>query len=184
MPDPQLVVFAGLYGTGKSSLARVVARQRKAVYLDKDTIKDRVMALSVEMGLEQGTRLAGPLSYELLVDLARDNLTLGLSVVLDSPAAYQLFRDKLKQLARAVKADLRWIECICSDESLLRQRVESQTGEAPDYRARDWATYLRERSRFEKLTDRRLIVDTAEPLASNLRKVLAYLEQPGDTVTR
>ena len=39
MPDPQLIIFAGLPGTGKSSLARAVARELKAVYLDKDTMK-------------------------------------------------------------------------------------------------------------------------------------------------
>jgi predicted kinase len=175
--DPQLIVFAGLPGTGKSSLARAVARQRRAVYLDKDTVKDGVMALAEELRLSQGRDLSGPLSYALLVDLARDNLSLGLSVVLDSPADYREYRDKIKQLARSLKADLRWIECICSDEELLRQRVESRAPELPAHRTRDWATYEHERSRFERLTDRKLVVDTAEALALNLRKVLLHLDQ-------
>ena len=71
MSDPLLIVFAGLAGTGKSSLARAVAREVRAVYLDKDTIKDCTVNLAREMKLEQGNELAGPLSYELLVDLAR-----------------------------------------------------------------------------------------------------------------
>ncbi len=164
MPDspPLLIVFAGLPGTGKSSLARAVARELHAVYLDKDTIKDRVMALAQQMKWEDGAKWAGPLSYELLVDLARDNLTLGRTVVLDSPAAYQLFRDKVKQLARALKVNLRLIECICTDERLLRQRVEARGQDLPDYRTRDWSAYQREREKFEQLTDRRLVVDTAE----------------------
>jgi predicted kinase len=177
MPDPQLIIFAGLPGTGKSSLARAVARELKAVYLDKDTIKDRAMALAVQMKLDQANQLAGALSYELLVDLARDNLTLDLSVVLDSPAAYQVFREKVKQLARSLKVNLRLIECICTDEKLLRQRIEGRGGNFPDYRTRDWSTYQRDRARFEQITDRRLIVDTAESLAVNLRKIKAYLEQ-------
>jgi predicted kinase len=174
-PDPQLIVFAGLPGTGKTSLARAVARELAAVYLDKDTIKECILAQAAELKVEQGEKLAGPLSYELLVSLARDNLTLGLSVVLDSPAAYQLFRDKVKQLARAVRADLRLIECICTDEKLLRQHVEGRGPDAPAFRTRDWATYQRERAQFERLTDRRLVVDTAESVATNLRKVLRYL---------
>ena len=79
MAAPQLVVFAGLPGTGKSSLARALARDLRAVYLDKDTIKDCTMRLIGESDLEQSTqtagalsRLAGALSYELLVDLARE----------------------------------------------------------------------------------------------------------------
>jgi predicted kinase len=178
MSDPLLIVFAGLPGTGKSSLARAVARELRAVYLDKDTLKDCAIAVAREMKIEQGPNLAGPLSYELLVVLARDNLSLGLSVVLDSPAGYRQFREKVSDLAKARKANLKLIECICTDESLLRQRVEGRGRELPPYRARDWADYQSNRTRFEGLTERRLVVDTAELPATNLRKVLAYVGWP------
>jgi hypothetical protein len=39
----------------------------------------------------------------------------------------------------------------------------------------DWEAYQGNRARFEGLTERRLVVDTAESLGLNLRKVLAYL---------
>lgn len=177
MADLQLIVFAGLPGTGKSSLARALARELRAAYLDKDTIKDCAMRLAAEMKLEQAAQLAGALSYELLVDLARDNLTVGLPVVVDSPAAYQLFRDKIKALARALRADLKLIECICTDERMLRERVELRGRDLPAYRTRDWVTFRQDQGRFERLTDPRLIVDTAEPEAVNLRKIRAYLGQ-------
>ena len=179
-PDLQLIVFAGTPGTGKSSLARAVARELHAVYLDKDTIKDRTIALIEKMNLrEQARDLAGPLSYELLVELAKDNLTLGLSVVLDSPAGYSLYRERVKQLARSWKADLKLIECICTDETLLRRRVEGRGQDLPAHRAQDWAAYQRDRAQFERLTERRLVVDTAESLPLNLRKVLGYLGHGG-----
>lgn len=177
MADLQLIVFAGLPGTGKSSLARALARELRAAYLDKDTIKDCAMRLASEMNLEQAAQLAGALSYELLVDLARDNLTVGLPVVVDSPAAYQLFRNKIKALARALRADLKLIECICTDERMLRERVELRGRDLPAYRTRDWETFRQDQGRFERLTDPRLIVDTAEPEAVNLRKIRAYLGQ-------
>ena len=178
MPEPFLIVFAGLPGTGKSSLARAMARELRAVYLDKDTIKDSIIAVARELKIEQGPDLAGHASYELLVVLARDNLSLGLSVVLDSPAGYRQFREQVGELAKARRANLKLIECICTDESLLRQRVEDRGRELPPYRARDWADYQSNRARFEGLTERRLVVDTAEPLGVNLRKVLAYVGWP------
>jgi predicted kinase len=173
--DPQLIVFAGMRGTGKTSLARAVAREVRAVYLDKDTIKDCAIALADRLRLAQTQQFAGSLSYELLVAIARDNLSLGLSVVLDSPAGYQVFREKVKGLARSARAELRLIECICTDEKLLRQRVETRSQDLPAYRTRDWTTYQHELSQFERLTERRLVVDTAESLSLNLRKVLDYL---------
>ena len=178
MSSPLLIVFAGLPGTGKSSLARAVARELGAIYLDKDTIKDGIIAVAREMKIEQGVELAGPSSYELLVLLARDNLSLGLSAVLDSPAGYRQFREKVSELAKTHKTNLKLIECICTDESELRQRVEGRGRELPPYRARDWADYQSNRARFEGLTERRLVVDTFEPLAINLRKVLSYVGRP------
>jgi predicted kinase len=173
--EPQLIVFAGMLGTGKTSLARAVARRLQAVYLDKDTIKECTLTLAERMKLDQARQLAGPLSYELLVDLARDNLSLGLPVVLDSPAGYQVFRERVKALARSTKVELRLIECICTDEKLLRQRVESRAQDPTARRTRDWVTYQHEVAQFERLTERRLVVDTAESLSLNVQKVLAYL---------
>ena len=54
----------------------------------------------------------------------------------------------------------------------------SADGSCRPYRARDWADYQSNRARFEGLTERRLVVDTAEPLAINVRKVLAYIGWP------
>ena len=173
----QLVMFAGLPGTGKSSLARVVARSLRAVYLDKDTIKDCAVTLAAEVGLVDGETLAGPLSYELLIGLARDNLTLGHSVLLDSPAGFARFRDKVKRLAQTVRAELRLVECICTDEQLLRQRIEARGRDLPDYRTRTWASFQQDRARFERIWERHLIIDTAQALAHNQRKVLNYLSQ-------
>ncbi len=175
MADPLLIVFAGLPGTGKSTLSRAAARALRAVYLDKATGKDAVLRLARELKLERADALAGPLSYELLPDLARDNLQIGLSVVLDSPAGYREFRERVGRLAQSAKVELKVIECICSDEALLRDRVEARGRELPASRDDDWAGYQSTRARFEGLTERRLVVDTAEPVAVNLRKIMSYL---------
>jgi predicted kinase len=156
-----------------------VAREKGAVYLAKDTLHETAQALSAQAKLPAATQWAGALSYSLLIDLARDNLTLGHSVVLDSPAAYAAFRDEVKALARTHRAELRWIECVCTDATVLRERIERRNQEQPDYRGRNWDAHLGKHEQFERLTERRLVIDTAEALALNLRRVRAYLEPAG-----
>jgi predicted kinase len=143
-----------------------VARELRAAYLDKDTIRDAVIEVARQMNLEQGADLARPVAYALLVNLARDNLSLGVSVVLDSPARYSTFREKVENLAHTHEASLKLIECICTDEAQLRERVEGRG---------NWDSYERERAAFERLNGPRLIIDTAEPIMLNLRKVMTYL---------
>jgi predicted kinase len=179
VPDAKLIVFAGLRGTGKTTLARAVARELRATYLDKDTIKDAAMALARARKIEGGAEFAGALSYELLIPLAKDNLTLGLPVVVDSPAGYRVFQDQVDELARQVRVEIRLVECITTDEAQWQQRAERRGETLPEHRARDWEAVQQARARLERLAGPRLVVDTAEPLPVNLRKVLAYLgEQP------
>ena len=131
MADPFLIVFAGAPGVGKSTLARALARELRAAYLDKDTIKDAALALGRELKIENPMQFAGALSYTLLVPLARDNLTLGTHVVIDSPAGYRAFQDAIELLVRSVKVNFRLVECITTDEALLRERIERRAPTCP-----------------------------------------------------
>lgn len=175
MTDSLLIVFAGAPGTGKSTLARAVARELRAVYLDKDTIKDTALALGREMKLEGANDFAGVLSYTLLIPLARDNLTVGLPVVIDSPAGYRTFQDAVENLVRAVKVDFKLVECITTDEALLRERLERRAPDVAEHRVREWDAYQQARARLERMSGPRLVVDTAETVQTNLRKILNYL---------
>jgi predicted kinase len=114
------------------------------------------------------------LAFELLLALARDNLTLGLSVVVDNPIGYR-FRDRAEQVARGTRAELKVIECICTDGNLLRERMERRGLQRSLFDARDVDAAPAEAEKTGRLTGPRVIVDTAEALPVNLRKVLAYL---------
>ncbi len=176
MADPLLVVFAGAPGVGKSTLARAVARELRAAYLDKDTIKDAALALAREMKLENLGQFAGALSYTLLVPLARDNLTVGTHVVIDSPAGYRSFQDAIEQLVRSVRVDFKLVECINTDEPLLRERIERRGADLPDHRVRDWDAYQQARERLERISGPRTVVDTAESVQTNLHKIMSAIE--------
>lgn len=175
MAEPLLIVFAGLPGVGKSTLARALARELRAAYLDKDTIKDAALALGREMKVENAMQYAGALSYTLLIPIARDNLTVGTHVIIDSPAGHRTFQDAIEDLVRGVKVNFKLIECITTDEALLRERIERRAPELPDHRVRDWDAFQQARERLERMSGPRLLVDTAETVATNLHKIMNTL---------
>lgn len=185
MAEPFLVVFAGAPGVGKSTLARATARELGAAYLDKDTIKDAALALGREIKVQNINQYASALSYTLLIPIARDNLTLGTHVIIDSPAGYRAFQDAVEELVRAVKVRFKLIECITTDDALLRERIERRTAEMPEHRVRDWDQYQQARERMERLSGPRLVVDTAETIQTNLKKIMSALgaeEAPAPSV--
>ena len=73
-----LIAFAGLPGTGKTTVARALARRLAAVYLRIDTLEQAFLA-SGSSGAD-----IGPAGYLAAYAVAADNLRLGLTVVADS----------------------------------------------------------------------------------------------------
>jgi predicted kinase len=127
------------------------------------------------MKVENLQQFAGALSYTLLVPIARDNLTLGTDVIIDSPAGYRSFQDAVEELVRGVRVRFRLIECITTDETLLRERIERRAPEVSEHRVRDWDQYQQARERMERLSGPRLVVDTAEAIQTNIKKIMSAL---------
>jgi predicted kinase len=72
-----LIVFGGLPGTGKTTLASSLARERSATYLRIDTIEQALRTSGV---LKSGV---GPSGYMVAYALAETNLRHGQTVVAD-----------------------------------------------------------------------------------------------------
>ena len=114
-----LIVLGGLPGTGKSTLATRVAEHLKAVHLRIDTIEQAMR--------DAGQTVDGPEGYLVARGLARENLRLGLRVIVDAvnPIAYT--RDLWQGLAAETATRLVEIELVCGDVEEHRRRVESRT---------------------------------------------------------
>ena len=122
---PALIVFGGLPGTGKTTLARAIARDMAATYLRIDAI-EQALRFS---GLITGD--IGPAGYVVAYALAESNLKLGRSVVADSVNPIALTRDAWRRVAGEASAAVVEIEVVCSDPVEHRRRVEMRTVDVP-----------------------------------------------------
>jgi len=127
-----LVVLGGLPGTGKTTVARVLARRLRAVHVRIDSIE----AALVEAGL---TGEIGPLGYAAAYAVARDQLGLGWSVVADSVNPIESTRAAWLEVGAHAGAHVVEVELTCADRVEHRHRVADRVSDIASLALPAWA---------------------------------------------
>ena len=145
-----LIVFSGLPGTGKTTLARGLAEVMAAVYLRIDGIEDGMRNSALRLGdvMDAG--------YRAIWEVAADNLELGHTVIGDSVNPVQATRAGWRNVAHRTGARLREVAVICSDPAIHAARIAKR-------RARGIGPTWQQVSarHYEARATPRLMVDTA-----------------------
>ena len=168
----KLIVFSGLPGTGKSSLAEALGKRFSIPVFAKDWLE--AILVRCELVPSNPDKLLGSAGYELLTTLAERQLMLNQSVILDSVASTQSIRKVWKELSERYRAQRYVIECICSDESLHRANLAKRERNIPGWHELAWADVEKVRKYYSRWVEDRLIVDTVNPYDQNLVKVITY----------
>jgi predicted kinase len=164
-----LIVFGGLPGVGKSTLARAVAQARRATYLRIDTI-EQVLRESGELAAGE----IGPSGYLVAYALAEANLQLGGTVVADSTNPLAITRQAWRDVAARAGTAAVEIEVICSDAEEHRRRVETRTVDIAGLRLPSWESVLARH--YDPWDRERIVLDTAQDQMSvSLAKLLELL---------
>jgi predicted kinase len=156
-----LFIFSGLPASGKTTLSRLLAKSKRAVYLRVDTVEQALRDFSFDVQ-EEG--------YSLCYRIALDNLRLGLSVVADSCNPIELTRRAWEQVARTANADFVNIEIICSDKSAHKKRAEARTTDVKGLTLPTWEEI--EKREYHEWQQGRTIIDTAERTESECFEML------------
>ena len=89
-----LIAFSGLPGSGKTTLARSLARTLQATYLRIDTIEDALLADDGAAFVDRGA------GYCIAYAIAEDNLKMGRIVISDSVNPNEITREAWRDVAQ------------------------------------------------------------------------------------
>ncbi|CAH0205737.1 Cytidylate kinase [Arthrobacter sp. Bi83] len=150
---PKVFFVIGPAGSGKSSVSRLIAQRYGAAYIDKDTATIRFTELLLTLNNSDPNErdnnefyqnVIMPLEYESILDLTRDNLMAGNSVVLDAPFG-KFFADKDYLSKVRVRhnwpaADLVVVNVRLAGEA-LRQRLIHRGYPRDEWKLANWETF-------------------------------------------
>jgi predicted kinase len=163
-----LIVFSGLPGTGKTTIAHELARRLNAVYLRIDVIEQAIRDAEVLAGD------VGASGYGVANAVALSNLRLGHRVIADGVNPVRESRAAWQAVALAAGVELVDVQVICSDRQAHQGRVERRTGDIPGLTPPTWHSVMTHE--YEAWAQAPLTVDTATLSATEaVETLLAHL---------
>jgi len=131
-----LIVFSGLPGTGKTTIARALAARYLATYLRIDEIEQAMRTAGVLAGA------VGSAGYIVASALAASNLRNDCLVIADCVNPVHESREGWRRVAAHAQKPLLEIETICSDQSEHRHRVEDRRSDIDGLTLPTWQSVI------------------------------------------
>lgn len=149
--SPTLIAMHGFSGSGKSTVARRLARTEPAVLLATDVIRKELTEPMRKLSPEAYEEEKRHIVYSSMFTRARHWLNRGENVVLDATFLFRNHRDRARGIADGV-ADFRLIDCRCPDGE-LRQRLRERTAKGGSVSDATEAVYDLQLREADPLTD-------------------------------
>jgi len=133
MPQGRLMLMSGLSGSGKSTVAREIARQSGAIHIRSDAVRKHLGGIGIRDRGDASlyTPEMTQKTYDQLLNLGISLAQSGYTVVLDAKYDRQELRQKAIAQATAHNLPLKILHCTAPME-VLRDRVHKRSGDIAD----------------------------------------------------
>lgn len=174
-----IVLFSGLPGTGKSTLANAVSKTYKFPLLARDSLQKFLY----EREFIAGNTIDG---YLLMLHLAEQFAACDVGVILDGTFPRHEFRAAAHKIATEHNLAFAAIHCVTSDRAVWRERWHTRkaTGTSPSHWIDfTWDDVLRIEQSFEPWEQHSVLtLDAIQPVSANLDRLWEYLDTQQTTL--
>lgn len=129
----KLILMSGLSGSGKTTIARKIAKEINAIHIRSDAVRKHLVGIPLtEKGDDEiYTPQISDRTYDRLLELGGMLATQGFSVILDAKYDRHSLRQKAIDLAKSQQIPLEIIYCMAPIE-ILSDRLSQRTGDISD----------------------------------------------------
>jgi len=163
-----LVLITGLPATGKSTIARNLAKRLRGVLLSTDRIRRQLLKEP------RYTREEKELIYRVMFLISEYLLRSGITVILDGTFYLRSLRKQVYAAASKTKSRLVVVECVCPDR-VIKRRMIRRSRRRRSLSDADYEVYKKLKAQYQPIRRNHIIVDTTKRLSQNLDEILRGL---------